>query len=555
MAEWLIEAAPWLDVIGWALLHSLWQAALTALLFASLSRALKRAPAGLRVVLGEAALLGCLLLPALTAVSLPWVGPAAPIAVTLGEGLWSPPTQGAAEAGRELPLTAMLAAVWALGVALLALRAALRWQRLRRIVAEAQPVAAPWQRQLGRLRQRFGVVRPVRWLESAEIAAPMLVGWLRPVVLFPLGMTVGLAPRHIELLLAHELAHVRRADFLFNLLQLLVETLLFFNPAVRWLSARVRHERELACDEYVAAEPADRSAYARALLAVAEHRLRHGELALAATGGVLLERVRRIVGEEAPDARDGGLRALLVASALALLFGFGLRMAQPALEAIPPLPIERLLGQSLRAVGVEPLRLPAPDFDAAELAALRPLPASVEEPVAILAPLPVFMPDLRRSREAPAAALAAPDLSLALALPEPLPRVEEADSAVRPLHYRAPDYPRAARLAGVEGWIELAYRIDAGGRPRDIEVLGAEALAAFEAASREALARWRFPIEAAGQRRQQRFDFSLDAAKVDDEAEAAERCLRPATGSRVCRRGPVLADPGLLRADAAALRR
>lgn len=552
MTEWLLEASPWLDAIGWGLLHSLWQALLLALLYACLRHPLQRARAELRVVVGEAALLACLLLPAITAWSMVMAGsaPAAGAAALPG---WALPAQRAVEAGRELPLTALLATGWAIGVALLALRAGFRWQRLRRVVEQARPVAPEWQQRLAELCKQYGVRLQVRWVESAEIAGPMLVGWLRPVILFPLGMTVGLPARQIELLLAHELAHVRRADFLFNLLQLLVETLLFFNPAVRWLSAQVRHERELACDERVAADPRDRTAYARALLAVAEHRVHHGELAVAASGGVLLDRVRRIVGEEEPDSRAGGLRAVIVAAMLAGLLVLGLRAVQPALEAIALAPVERLLAQSLRAVGVEPLRLAAPDLGAPDVTPLRPLPAAfAAEEFSDPLPLPVAALDRSALLDAPAA-------SAAELLAEPL-RIEAAPlapaaieaSPIAPLSYSAPAYPRAARLAGVQGWIELSYRVDLDGRVREVEVLAAEPEGMFEAVSRSALRSWRFPLEAGGEQRTQRFDFNLGGET--EEATGFAACNRPSTGSRVCRKG-LAGDDGVVSSmDAAALR-
>ena len=550
MTELLIEASPWLDAIGWGLLHSLWQALLLALLYACLRHPLRKASAQLRVVLGEAALLACLLLPALTAWSMAFAGGAAPAELTSMPG-WALPAQRAVEAGRELPLTAILATVWALGVAFLALRAGLRWQRLRRIVDQAQPVAPDWQQRLAALCRRHAIRVPVRWLESAEVAAPMLVGWLRPVILFPLGMTVGLPPRQIELLLAHELAHVRRADFLFNLLQLLVETLLFFNPAVRWLSNQVRHERELACDERVAADPRDRTAYARALLAVAEHRHHHGDLAVAATGGVLLERVRRIVGEEEPDSRAGGLRALLVAGLLAAMLVAGLRAVQPAVEAIALAPVERLLGQGLRAVGVEPLRL-APVTPDIEPLPLAPLPARFEDES--IAPLPVAAltrsPLQERGLSLRLESAGVADLGQ---LVEQSWQAADGLPPIAPLSYAAPDYPRAARLAGVEGWIELSYRIDADGRVRQVSVIAAEPEGLFDAVSRSALRDWRFPPEAAGQQRTQRFDFSLAEPAQDASGYAA--CNRPSTGSRVCRRGPAIEDGSVSAIDGAALRR
>ncbi|MCK7595501.1 M56 family metallopeptidase [Pseudomarimonas salicorniae] len=553
MTDLLLDASPWLDAIGWGLLHSLWQAFLLALLYASLRRPLQSAPAHVRVVLGEAALMACLLLPALTVWSMSFaVSGSSPSVMAETLPSWALPAQQAVAASRELPLTVVLAGAWALGVALLSLRAALRWRRLGRVVDQASPVEAAWQARLLALCRQHGVRVAVRWLESAEVAAPMLVGWMRPVILFPIGMTVGLPPRQIELLLAHELAHVRRADFLFNLLQLLVETLLFFNPAVRWLSAQVRHERELACDERVAADPRDRTPYARALLAVAEFRHQHGDLALAATGGVLLERVRRIVGEQEPDTRGSGLRAVIVAAMLAMLLVAGLRAVQPAVEAIALAPVERLLGEGLRAVGVEPLPL-AVARPAIEVEPLRPVAANFVDADASA----LGLPGLQRSVPDPSLArIELPGVAVGLAIERafeaPLAAPPETAPQIAPIDYRAPDYPRPARLANVEGWVELSYRIDLDGRVREVKVIEAQPEGMFEAASRSALRSWRFPPAAGGEERTQRFDFSLSGDF--SESTPYGGCNRPSTGSRVCRRGG-LEESSVTSIDGAALRR
>ena len=140
-------------------------------------------------------------------------------------------------------------------------------------------------------------------LESAAVTVPTLVGWVRPVVLLPAAALSGLTPEQLEAILAHELAHVRRHDYLVNLLQSLVETLLFYHPAVWWVSAEVRAEREHCCDDLAVAVCGDRLVYVSALAELTSMERR--AFALAATDGSLLDRVRRILGrpvERAPRA-------------------------------------------------------------------------------------------------------------------------------------------------------------------------------------------------------------------------------------------------------------
>ena len=540
-----ILQSPWVDALGWALLHSLWQALVLALLYGALRHALSARSAALRVALGELTLLMCLLLPAVTVWrQLSTTASATPLA-TAGELPWlGAPIAAVVQAPSVM---GNIVAAWAIGVALLALRAAWRWQRLRGVVQRAQPLESAWQQRFAALCVEAGVRVKVRWLESAEVAGPVLVGWMRPVILFPLGMTVGIPPRQIELLLAHELAHVRRADFLFNLFQLLVETLLFFNPAVHWISAQVRHERELACDDRVAQHSPDRTAYARALLAVAEHRHAHGSLALAATGGVLMQRIQRIVGDvDERDPRGGGLRSLLVVALLLMLLVAGLRSLQSRLTAIE-LPVRQWLENSLRAVGTEPLQL-AP-FAPPRIEPLRPAVLASEAVSAAeteAVPPAIGLPDVDRAVAIDAELQIAP---VGLALERTVVPVaispllaERGDEATRvgPLRSTAPDYPVTARIAGIEGWVDIGFRIGADGTVHAMRVIEAQPAGVFDAAARDAMSRWQFPASAAGEQRVQRFDFTLTGG--EDYVEGGKNCQRPATGSRVCRRSPPLGD-------------
>src|SRR5256886_15948312 len=109
------------------------------------------------------------------------------------------------------------------------------------------------------------VSRPIRVLDPAPVQFPAVVGWLRPVILLPASALTGLTPQQLDVLLAHELAHVRRYDYLVNLVQSAIEILLFYHPAVRWVSRRVREEREHCCDDLAVAVCGDAHLYARAL--------------------------------------------------------------------------------------------------------------------------------------------------------------------------------------------------------------------------------------------------------------------------------------------------
>ena len=191
---------------------------------------------------------------------------------------------------------------WLSGVALLTLRLLAGWLWVQRLSSRGtSPAPRGWQQMVVRLSKRLHISRPIRLLESAMVEVPTVIGWLRPVVLMPASALAGMAPEQLEAILAHELAHIRRHDYLVNLLQTLVETLLFYHPAVWWLSRRIRIERENCCDDLAVSLCGDPYAYAKALADLEELRADSGRLVLAATGGSLLYRVRRLLG--APVAR------------------------------------------------------------------------------------------------------------------------------------------------------------------------------------------------------------------------------------------------------------
>jgi hypothetical protein len=193
---------------------------------------------------------------------------------------------------------------WALGVGCLSLRLAWGWRVVRKLRAGGtETLDEHWLERFDRLRQSLGVAFPVRLLCSASATVPMVIGWLKPVVLVPAGLLTGLSTEQLEALLAHELAHIRRHDYLVNLLQNAVETLLFYHPAVWWVSGQIRNEREHCCDD-LAAACGGALEYARALTALAELRQSSPALGLAANGGSLLARIRRLAGIT-PPARRG----------------------------------------------------------------------------------------------------------------------------------------------------------------------------------------------------------------------------------------------------------
>ena len=333
---------PLAQTLGWTLIHFLWQGAALGLLAWLAQGLLSRASAKARYGLACAFLMLMVAAPVTTFLMLQRQAPAPPGVLTLNVEAAALPAPALVPLTQRVkatldPALPWLLAGWAAGVLLLSTRflgSWLRVQRLRR--RSATPVPSEWHLVLSRLCRELNLSRTVRLLQSAAVEVPTALGWLRPVILLPACALTGLAPVQLEAILAHELAHVRRGDFLVNLLQSLVEVLLFYHPAVWWLSSRIRAERELCCDDVAAALCGDPLILARALTNLETLREPVApsptHLALAANGGSLMHRVRHLLHPALPVT--SGARA----AALALLAASLLGAAGVALQDKKPPP-------------------------------------------------------------------------------------------------------------------------------------------------------------------------------------------------------------------------
>ena len=187
---------------------------------------------------------------------------------------------------------------WFCCVVVLSTRLLLGWLGAERLWRQGlKPLRGRWPAALKRMSHSLQVSRPVRLLESSLVQVPLVIGWLRPLILLPASALLGLTPAQLEALICHELAHIRRKDYLINLFQVIVETLLFYHPAVWWLSNRVRVEREHCCDDLAAAACGSTLVYARALTQMEHLRRAPPRLALAAGSGSLFDLVRRLLSK------------------------------------------------------------------------------------------------------------------------------------------------------------------------------------------------------------------------------------------------------------------
>ena len=225
---------------------------------------------------------------------------------------------------QALPWIGLLWLVSVFGLSLWRLGGWIAACRLKRV--GTRPAGKELTATLARLAGMMCVSKPVALIQSMLVRVPTVIGWLKPVVLVPASMLSSLPPDQLEALLAHELAHIRRYDYLVNLLQTIVETILFYHPAMWWISSRIREEREQCCDDEAIGVCTSRETYAAALAAVAEFRESGTRWAVAISGGgrghrrghsEVLRRIRRVVG--LPRDEDVGKRTWLAATTYLLI--------------------------------------------------------------------------------------------------------------------------------------------------------------------------------------------------------------------------------------------
>jgi GWxTD domain-containing protein len=321
------------QAIGWGVVHSVWQGTLAAGALGLVLCATRSARA--RYALACAALLSVSVAFAYTVWrSIPDAADHG-IVITARGGrsgadagaLWLTPRDGNV-------LEAMMpwvAAFWAAGVVAFQLRAAANWRAARRLrIAGVCAPPAPWVARMEGLARQLRVPQAVALLESGLADVPAVVGYLRPVILMPVGMLTALPASQVEAILMHELAHIRRRDYLVNVLQSVAEAVFFYHPAAWWISSVIRAEREHCCDDLAAAAVGDAHEYAAALAALEQNRW-SADPAVAATGGNLMKRVRRLLrpseGPRVGVAPVIGAAVLAVAAGVAL-FGWQSTPAQ-----------------------------------------------------------------------------------------------------------------------------------------------------------------------------------------------------------------------------------
>ncbi|MBC3873613.1 M56 family metallopeptidase [Undibacterium flavidum] len=309
----------WIAVLAMALLHFVWQGCVIVAVSAVVLRLLRRHTAQTRYAFASFALLLCLLLPLLYLLqhapttldtgnpSIDQVVNTSDGSVQSAQGFSAESVEGSAKASVDslwnfvlrfgLPgYLPYLVIFWLCGVLILLVRmlAGVRWvtQQVRQAAQQPDPV---WQAKLQRMAAAMGMTKTLRFGLSDSLEFPVTAGWWCPIVILPSALLSGMPVELIEALLAHEVAHIKRFDYLVNLLQSLIEIVLFYHPAVWWLSRQIRQEREQIADDLAASLLGEPRRLALALSELERYQFTHPQLAQVAHGGNLMLRIKRLV--------------------------------------------------------------------------------------------------------------------------------------------------------------------------------------------------------------------------------------------------------------------
>ncbi|HEY4061009.1 MAG TPA: M56 family metallopeptidase [Puia sp.] len=336
----------------WTLLHSLWQGLLFAGIASIALYSTRNATAGVRYTL--LSIVFALFLLTCGGTFLYECRSASPVAVTQGEkGVTTDP----AGISIHLPFlqqddrrhnllkvittwlslhTSLLFTTWVVVFVIKSIRlfSVLFYTRHIRD-RRTSPFTGYWENKTALLCRQLHINKAVTLLGSAVIKIPVVFGHIRPVILFPVEMITHLQAEQIEAILIHELAHIRRNDYLVNLLQNFAETIFFFNPFVWWISSYIRQERENCCDDIVIGQTKDKKQLVDALLIFRKYRTQNGKLATSLTGNKdhFVDRIRHIVLDKNKTLRPAGTITLFC---LLLFAGMLTTAYTPAPPQPPP---------------------------------------------------------------------------------------------------------------------------------------------------------------------------------------------------------------------------
>ena len=555
-----------LEIIGWSLLHFFWQGCIIGAIYALVRSQLPSERADLRYAAGLIAMVLLALCIPLTA-SLLSQAESFTLAASSGPTTQLAAITSSTSVGFDLDaLMPWLVSLWLIGVLVFALRAIRDMRGYARIVASASS-HAPIDRMLAAVAIRVGYLRHVRVLVSELIDTPTLFGWMRPVILLPTAVALSFPRAQLELILAHELSHLRRYDHYINLAQTVVETLLFYHPVIHWIGRDVRHEREVCCDRMVLRNDRQASTdYVRTLAALQELRLQTSPLVLAASGGFLLDRVQRILlapAERPQQTRSnasywifltmlvGG--ALLVATQLREQRESLERLGQSLLEKLPRPPVSLMFDLALDVSRdlvvavpsqqrlVLPAIVPVVESLSVESGPVDKVALATRSVSAATSSLTAASTDSANGVATTAANVSAISQWVSASSSTAEAIGVEADGqamkalaslpAPRLMRRVMPRYPDAVPGRS-QGHVEFEFSLASDGTVADIIVVAGNANGRFAAAARDALRQWQFAPDSvsAGLRLRQDFLFRESTTAADTNSIACRRN----TGSHIC---------------------
>ncbi len=326
------------SALGWTLIHALWQGIAIVLIFSILRSFFK--PSNTRYWLG----MGALSLQLLAAIVTFFIiyEPAQNLSYLADNQTFtgfSAQISNLVFTPQKLSLLQQIEAflqnnldlfvtVWLIGTSFLLLRLVVGFAYVQGLkVQKTNSVNADIQALMNSLLEKVQFSNKIKLLESVRATVPMTIGWLKPVILLPVGIATGLTVRQLEAILAHELAHIKRYDYFVNIFQNIIEILFFFHPATWFISAKVRDERENCCDDFAVKICGDSMVLAHALTQVASYQ-QQPRLAMAfgAKRQNFMDRIKRIIGINTSQSnRYGNFSAVL---GIILVVALGVVVAQ-----------------------------------------------------------------------------------------------------------------------------------------------------------------------------------------------------------------------------------
>ncbi|MGH8398526.1 MAG: TonB family protein [Gammaproteobacteria bacterium] len=531
--------SPLAHQLGWTLVHFLWQGFLVGATYTGLRHMLRRQSPATRYHLAMSTMAVMAVLPVFTFIYLSHSAMDAIADTTVRTLASVTSTHITQDVSTPLsifdhlkiwlqPMVPWVVPLWLLGVLFMTLRVWRGWRHAYRLRKTAEFIPLPeWNTVVESICKLLGIRKLAQLAVSIGVTVPSVIGWLKPVILLPPSVIAGLTPLQMELILAHELAHIRRQDYLWNMLQMMVETLLFYHPVVRWISLQARLEREQCCDDMVVRLHGNAIEYVRALTELESLRQPHVVLVLGANGGQVLDRVQRLLGQPLNNAARPWLPLLLATGML--LAGSLMSVVHQNFPQISALSTKYTIMGKRKHIPGERAR-----SSVLYIAPTRMRTVALTRPT--LQPVQLF----NRSSNRPLDSLSAISMPTQreMAIPATVPTATHDTSTPRRtggevIARYSPRYPSIAMERGVEGAATVTFILTAQGKVSDARVTRVTGSRLFGPAAVNALSKWTFtPVTVAGAPVQQHMSVEF-VYKLNNSATRRGSCKIP-MGYHVC---------------------